>query len=182
MRRYLSIHILYCAVFVGFSAVLITDALSRIPILEPISDSIIDWDFTDIAYNDINRASAVVDDRIVLVNISDPENINRKDIGHLLQKIDAADPKVIGLLVFFSNLNNHEQDSILSTAIREVENLVMVADYIGDSDSIHYSHSDFSLNIDPGLSNLMPGNQGTIRQIVNFKPTPIDTLRSFASQ
>lgn len=179
MSRYFSIHILYCAVFVGFTAIIVTEVLSRIPILEPVSDSIFDWDFTDIAYKDVNKDSVIIDDRIVLVNISDPENMNRQDIGHLLQKIDKEDPKVIGLLVFFSDLNDQEQDSVLSTAISDVDNLVMVVAY---HDSLQYSHPKFSTNIGQGLSNLMPGNQGTMRKIISNKINQTDTLRSFASE
>ena len=182
MKRVFNIHVFFCAVFTAFTAILVTLALSKVPFLEPVSDSVMDWDFTDLAHNEGSKNQEEIDDRIVLVNISEADVLDREGIALLLKEISRHQPKVIGLDVFFSNPQDYLKDSLLTQVISEIKDIVMVARYFPGKDSIEMSHPMFSSNMKQGLANLEYDRQGTIRKIINRGAYQEDTFRSFASE
>ena len=69
------------------------------------------------------RLTGITDPDIVLVNIEDGD---RAFLGKLLFKIDSLKPIVIGINIFFQNEKDMKQDSILITALKKINNDILV--------------------------------------------------------
>lgn len=80
---------------------------------------------TDMYFSHLQNNS--VDTNIVLVNI---EDIDRKSIADLVQKIDSARARVIGLDVFFVNRNDSIGDVALEKAFSRIGNKLIIASFI----------------------------------------------------
>src|SRR5688572_30330902 len=101
--------------------------LGMIPInfyvLNPMKMALKDFDFNDIAYAKLQKGKYdSMERRIVVVNTGD---LDRAEIGFLIEKIKTYQPKVIGLDIFFTDPKEEEpeKDSILREALRKRKNL-----------------------------------------------------------
>src|SRR6187549_880102 len=110
--------------------------LGMIPInfcvLNPMKTALKDFDFNDIAYANLEKGKYdSVDRRIVVVNTGD---LDRAEIGFLIEKVNTYQPKVIGLDIYFTEPKPEEpeNDSILREAFKKTKNLVAVS--VGDWD------------------------------------------------
>lgn len=89
--------------------------LSLIPlntkVLNPIKTALADFDFNDIAYAKLGKNSDTrLDDQIVIVNIG---TADRAAIAAVIEQINSAEPKVIGLDVEFNGAREPESDRLL---------------------------------------------------------------------
>ena len=100
--------------------------------------------------------SPVADTNIVLVNI---EDLGRKDIAGLVDKIYKANPAVIGLDVFFSDTKDSVGDPILNESVRKAADKLVMAGFYDEEDKAFnsdyktfagsvYSHANILTNED----------------------------------
>ena len=97
-----------------------TAALYYIPtnfdFLNPLKQAIGDFDITDAAQAQFRDDSQnTVDTNIVLVNISTQ---NRAGIARMVNRLNAAHPRVLGIDAMFRNPKDEELDSALVQAFR----------------------------------------------------------------
>ncbi len=175
MLRRWNWHILIATLFVFWISFLITRLIEEIPYLEPLSDSVEDFDFSDFAYNDFNRRGTKTDSSIVLVNFGE---IDRIGIADIINKLAVHKPKVVGLNVFFYDRRSPE-DSILRNAIMNLNNVVSVA--AAFEDTLQSSHSYFVEGTTYGVSNITVDTDGTIREFLVEKNYGGEKYESFAA-
>lgn len=146
--------------------------LGMIPInfyvLNPMKMALKDFDFNDIAYAKLEKGkNDSIDRRVVIVNTGE---LDRAELGFLIETVDAYRPKVIGLDIYFEDAKDPVKDSILREAFRKVKNLVGVSVAIpGNHDfSIKKNYFD-DVNTKRGYANLVGEEIGTIRHYSPFE-------------
>jgi len=174
MRFYQLWHIAMSCVFTFLVAFLVTELLQRIKILEPITDNVLDWDFSDFAYADYNPETVEVDTNIVIVNIG---NLKRLDIAKLLNKVNENDPKAIGINILFHEKKNAYEDSLLRSAIKASKNIVMVTTYKNNTDSMFISD-----NVTLGFSEINSDRGGVVRSSISYITLDHASYLSFAAE
>ncbi|MDH5599211.1 MAG: CHASE2 domain-containing protein [Cyclobacteriaceae bacterium] len=102
---------------------------------DPIGQALDDMELTDVVYSQL-REDPLPDSNIVIVNLG---LLPRGLIGKQIEIISKYNPKVIGMDSFFvdEHLDDPEGDSILSHAIANAKNFVMVTKLL-QSDSLYY--------------------------------------------
>ena len=150
--------------------------LSMIPLnfkfLDPIVNALRDFDIYDLYYSQL-RSIPEADTNIVLVNIG---NLSRAEIAHQLHVINAYDPKVVALDIFFWQERDQAADSLLASEFSRVKNLVMVSklDAYNEStdsyDSIKTTINQFNQFAHNGYANLPDDEKGSFRTIRKYKP------------
>ncbi|MEQ9049985.1 MAG: CHASE2 domain-containing protein [Marinoscillum sp.] len=127
-------------VFQSFTAFKVFD------VFDPIGQAFGDMEFTDIVFSQL-RDDPVGDDRIVLVNLS---NLQRGEIGMMLQIISQYNPAVIGIDSFFYTPKEDTLgDMMLMEGMASVEHLVLASKLLPDpvdpaKDTIEYSWELFN--------------------------------------
>ncbi len=158
--------------------------LGSIPInfyvLNPMKTAMKDFDFNDIAYAKLEKGKYdSVDRRIVVVNTGD---LDRAEIGFLIEKISTHQPKVIGLDIFFTEPKEPEKDSILREAFRKTKNLVGVSVGFWEKDSFKIVPNAFDDVIAKrGYANLIGEEVGTIRLFSPFEKVSNEKYPQIAS-
>jgi hypothetical protein len=92
MKYLFSLNTWLAANLIGLVSLLVPKILIQIPYLEPISDSVLEWDFTDLAYRDFDGSTVEVDSNIVLVNFG---YLDRYQIAGLIDRINQHKPAVV---------------------------------------------------------------------------------------
>ena len=96
-------------------------------VFDPVSEAIGDIDLTDYAFNEI-RDEPVADTNIVVINIG---KLSRREIAQQLFIINRYEPAAVGMDIFFyDNKPDTLGDLLLSEALSQVDNLVMVSKLI----------------------------------------------------
>ncbi|VXD16859.1 CHASE2 domain-containing protein [Marinoscillum sp. 108] len=127
-------------VFQSFTAFKVFD------VFDPIGQAFGDMEFTDIVFSQL-RDDPVGDDRVVLVNLS---NLQRGEIGMMLQIISQHNPAVIGIDSFFYTPKEDTLgDMMLMEGMASVEHLVLASKLLPDptdptKDTIEYSWELFN--------------------------------------
>ena len=110
-------------VFQSFTAFKVFD------VFDPIGQAFGDMEFTDIVFSQL-RDDPVGDDRVVLVNLS---NLQRGEIGMMLQIISQYNPAVIGIDSFFYTPKEDTLgDMMLMEGLASVEHLVLASKLLPD--------------------------------------------------
>lgn len=120
---------------------------------------------------------------------------DRLEIAQLIEQIDALQPKVIGLDVFFRNRKEPEIDTILENVLRKCENLtiaaILDAEQRHDNDKYNRCHHNFFVaqkddNFTEGFINLDSDGSSAVQtftpKLFLQKETSLDTLYCFAVQ
>lgn len=113
---------------------------------DPIGDAFDDMEFTDIVFSQL-RDDPVGDDRVILVNLS---NLQRGEIGMMLQIISKYNPACIGIDSFFYTPKDDTLgDMMLMEGMASVEHLVLASKLLPhesdpSKDSILYSWEGFN--------------------------------------
>ncbi len=82
----------------------------------PFNNAFKDFSYLDLYYAEkLNENQGVINQNIILVNI---DRLNRKEIANLLNKLNAQEPRVIGLDVIFRGEKNPAWDSLLAHSHR----------------------------------------------------------------
>ena len=93
--------------------------------LDPVGGALSDMDITDMVFSQFRDESEIgVDTNIVLINIG---LASREEIAFMLDRINAHDPKVIGIDAFFRQPKDSVGDSLLIEAMQNTNNLVLVS-------------------------------------------------------
>ena len=134
---------------------------------DPVKNIITNYNLSDFYFRWHSNTNTEGAAKYILIDISDADKHSRSEIAALLEKIDQAHPKVIGLDIFFpaaSNMQQSENDSLLHVLQRIQSPLVTVSllDPV-TQDSCTYESSFFipllqeKQNIVEGLANF-PNN------------------------
>ncbi len=107
-----------------------------------------------------------VDTNIVLVNI---EDIDRQSIAALIQKIDSAGPRVIGMDVFFVDRNDSLGDPALKKVFNTVGNKLVLSVFINPETKLPDEKYKYFKNVIYGHANL-PNNENNTNVIRWFNP------------
>lgn len=90
--------------------------------LNPIKLGLKDFDFNDISYSKLGKASKTpIDKRIVIINIGQAD---REGLSMMIDKVGAMKPKVMALDVLFYEQKDPYQDSLLSETFKRNKNLI----------------------------------------------------------
>ena len=179
MKRFIDRHILIATLFIPLFAAGTTLLLSKIPFLDPITDSVVDFDFTDFAYSDIEEREFEIDTNLVIVNIS---TLGRGDLARLIDSVNYHEPATVGIDVFFPVPKVPETDSVLIQALNRSPNRVMVAG-IDNMDGLISSDSMFLHGGHIGVSSFRFEVDNHIRRFKSrFALNPTDTLLGFDIQ
>ena len=137
-------------------------------VLNPMKLALKDFDFNDIAYAKAHKDDSIkIDRRIVIVNTGD---LDRAQLGFLIEAVNAYKPRVIGLDIYFEGEREPEKDSILREAFRKTKNLVAVS--VADTFDHHIKMREnyFDDVLDKrGYANLVGEDIGTIRYYAPFE-------------
>ncbi len=143
--------------------------------LDPFSYGVKDYDFTDIVYSRFRKNAAQLDDRIVIVNTGRPD---RALIASMIHRINAAQPRVIGVDILFSDRKTYETDSILQSVLKEAGNVVLASQLINYREDLGKFEAEtgvdtfFSHYTRTGYSNFPSSATKTIRF---FSPKELTT-------
>lgn len=154
--------------------------LGMIPInfyvLNPMKIALKDFDFNDVSYAKLEKGKDVQNDRrIVIVNTG---QLNRAELGFLIEKVSTYQPKVIGLDIYFEDAKDPVNDSILRETFKKVKNIVGVSVAVPEKQDFSIRKNYFDdVNVNRGYANLVGEDIGTIRyyspfEIVNGKKYP----------
>jgi CHASE2 domain-containing sensor protein len=134
--------------------------------LDPISQALGDFQFTDLYYSQFQSKRTDIDTNIVLINVG--EN-NRAAIAEQLEVIQSFKPKVIGLDVTFIEQKDPTIDSLLKHALHGKIPVMMTENIVyneQDNDaqfSIESSHPYFAKQNDEGYGNFLAEEGNTVR-------------------
>jgi CHASE2 domain-containing sensor protein len=138
-------------------------------VLNPMKMALKDFDFNDIRYAKAHKDEGIpIDRRIVVVNTGD---LDRAQLGFLIEKVNEYNPKVIGLDIFFDGPREPGKDSILKSVFARTKNLVAVSvSYPTEHGEIKIRENYFdSVLPKRGYANLVAEDVGTIRYYAPFE-------------
>jgi len=154
-------------IFATLSVFIFLFLLGMIPInfyvLNPMKMALKDFDFNDIAFSKLHKDDDIkMDSNITIVNTG---NLDRAELGFLIEKVSSYGPKVIGVDIFFEGEKEPEKDSILREAFRKTKNLVAVSVAEPDEHGKVIIKPNYFDDVLPkrGYANLIGEKVGTIR-------------------
>ena len=153
-------------------------------VLNPIKLGLKDFDFNDMSYSKLGKASTTpIDSNIVIINIGQAD---REGIALLIDKAASYKPKAMGLDVVFDGPRDPHKDSLLEETIKRNENLVMAAKYGVDSADKLVAGGNYFLHKGNhvGYVNFPNDDKETVRTYYPFKKDDHDkniVLPSFSS-
>ena len=154
---------------------------------DPVSNALTDFDTYDIVFSKM-RPSVVPDTSIVIVNAG---FLSRRQIAKQIERIEKENPKVIGIDLLFSETENNEDDSLLTSVIARYDNCILVNQMSAFNESTERFDSlalpDLHLKnkIKYGFANLPTSGDESRRTVRSFIPFALargDTLQSFATR
>ena len=161
-------------IFATLSVFVFLILLGMIPVnfyvLNPMKMALKDFDFNDIAYAEGHKGESETDSierRVVIVNTG---QLDRAELGFLIEKVSAYKPKVIGLDIYFEEERDPVKDSILREAFRKTKNLAAVS--VGYWEEDHFKivpHHFDDVIAKRGYANLIGEVIGTIRSYSPFE-------------
>ncbi len=168
--------------------------VSLLPIKEfgwmvPMSEALKDFSMNDLVYSQFHPEMPP-DTNIVIVNIG---RIPRNEVAAVLRRVNAANPKVIGIDAFFRSEKDPALDTPLVNALKEAGRRVVLVDELWDAQekggklvfgSMRTSHPKFNQWVQNGYANI--GNDDnspkTIRFISPWQKVGNDSIFSFSIQ
>lgn len=149
-------------------------------VLNPLKQSLKDFDFTDMVYSKLGTNALVgIDNRIVIVNIG---NADRAGIAGLIEKTASYDPKIIGLDVTFDGPRDPAADSLLSEVVRNTPNLVLANQIFYPDKKTKVVENGFfgSVSHKQGFVNMVSKDQQSVRLFLPFEMVEEKKYKSFA--
>ncbi len=185
-KKWFNIHAFNITVIIFLIIALASFIYLNIHFLDPLGHSLKDYEVTDIVYSQFRDKEIELEERIVLVNIGNPD---RAQISGMLDRILAANPRVIGLDVFFSGEKEALEDSMLQASIKRGAGKIVLAtalqDYNEDLelfDNVSVDDSIFSNYARVGFANFPANPTRTIRYFSSTEQGPDGPIRSFATE
>ena len=116
---------IFATIWVFIFIVVLGSIPLNLGVLNPIKLGLKDFDFNDMSYSKLGKASTTpIDSNIVIINIGQAD---REGIALLIDKAASYKPKAMGLDVVFDGPRDPHKDSLLEETIKRNENLVMAA-------------------------------------------------------
>ena len=134
--------------------------------LDPFNKGLKDYEVTDIVYSKLRDEQIELDNRIVLVNTGQP---NRDTLALMLNRIIAAQPRVIGVDLLLSDRKNARTDSLLQASIKSFSNIVLGTRLEGFNEDLQQFEAEvdcdtfFCDHAYPGFTNFPANETKTIR-------------------
>ena len=159
-------------IFATISVFIFLILLGMIPInfyvLNPMKMALKDFDFNDITYAKLHKGEGELNDkRIVIVNTG---QLDRAELGFLIEKVNSYNPKVIGLDIYFEGEKEPDKDSILREAFKKTKNLVAVSVAVPEKHGFSINKNNFDDVLSKrGYANLIGEEIGTIRYYSPFE-------------
>lgn len=149
-------------------------------VLNPLKQSLKDFDFTDMVYSKLGTSALVgIDERIVIVNIG---NADRTGLAGLIEKTASYHPKVMGLDVTFEGPRDPTADSLLSDVIKNTPNLVIANQILYPDKKAKVVENGFfgSVSHKQGFVNMVSKDQQSVRLFLPFETVDGKKYKSFA--
>ncbi len=189
-------HIL-CTLFIfAMLALFQVVEIPKTDLVDPVGKTFEDFDATDVIFSKIRKYKSkdkeiVINDEksdtnIVIVNFGER---SRGEIAQMLQIVNSYNPAVIGVDAFFKkpkfsedsieNIFLKREDSLLSAACQQIDNLVFVSKLLFDDSTttfqgIQKSHPMFSNYVEMGYANLITaGTEKEQKTCRTFDPQEI---------
>lgn len=121
-----------------------------------ISNTVKDINLNDMYFSSV--ANNMVDTNIIVINI---EDINRKGIADLLNKISDANPRVIGLDVFFSIHNKTEHDEYVKNTLHRLRDKLVIAVNYDKEGNLDQNFWQFDHTYNIGHAGILTNEQNT---------------------
>jgi CHASE2 domain-containing sensor protein len=185
-KKWFNLHAFNITIIIFLIIALASFIYLNIHFLDPLGHSLKDYEVTDIVYSQFRDNEVKLEDRIVLVNIGNPD---RTQISSMLDRILAANPRVIGLDVFLSDEKEALSDSMLQASIKRGEDKIVLATALQDYDEdlgifkiVSVDDSMFSNYARVGFANFPANPTKTIRYFSSSELGPNGPVRSFATE
>ncbi len=168
MKRFFHKDVLFSTLFVFLVMYILKLFIFNIHFLDPIANSLKDFEFTDIYYSRLkDKDKSALDTNIVIVNIA---YNSREEIAKQIRALQQYQPKVIGIDATFEEARGTGPDSLLVAVLKNSDNIVL-ASYFGydkeegeDINKYVRSAEKFSSNAREGFVNFPSlESQSTIR-------------------
>lgn len=178
-RPFPAIVTIFVFVFIGILSLI----RLNLHFLDPVNYGVKDYDLTDIVYSQFRNRQVAIDERIVIVNIGHPD---RATIAAMLARIAAAQPKAIGMDVFFEDRQSPAVDSALQAALKGADNIVISSKLQHFREDQQYFESGsgidtfFSHYARTGYANFPSSDARTVRFFSPQEATQSGTETSFA--
>ena len=170
-------------IFATVSVFLVMGLFVFIPLnihfFDPIKLALTDLDLNDLSYSALkSHGTNAMDDKIVIVNI---KQAGRDTIGAVINKLNRANTRAVGLDVLFLTQKDSASDQQLATAIRHTDNIVLSDKLNWEKDSLYHSvyFGPYSLHI--GYVNFIGEEGGSIREFSPFETWKDSVNKSFAA-
>jgi len=166
-----------------FSVFLVMGLLTLIPlnlhVLDPLQMALTDISFNDLSFAELKRhRDNPMDEKIVIVNIG---NADRATIAAVVNKIDEAQPKAIGLDVLFLAPKEPLGDSLLAKAIAQTPGIVLSNKLEFENDTAGTENYFREYSNHGGYVNFVGEKLGVIRYFSPFEKWKDSVNYSFAA-
>ncbi len=184
MKYFFHRDVLLSVLFVFLITFLLKLLVFNVEFLNPFSNALKDFKFTDIYYSRLKPdQSSMPDTNVVVVNIG---HNSREEIARQVEIINRFNPEVVAIDATFEQPRSPEEDSLLKVVIGKYDNIVLASYFISDQDGLKklvQSAEKFRSKAKEGFANFPSTlNQKTIRSFVpkvNYKG---EEVLSFSSQ
>ena len=164
-----------CLLLSGILGGLLSFLVVNMTVFNPFIKVLKDFSFLDVYYAENLGDNKAINSDIALINI---EHRNRFELALLLEKINADNPKVVGVDALFKDLKEPFADSLLAAQLKSDK---VIQAYIIDSDSLIFSHKYFQSK-QKGFASLNFNNISVIREFIGVHTIDNVNHNSIASQ
>ncbi len=169
-------------IFATISVFLVMGLLTLIPInlhvLDPLKLALTDISFNDLSFSELKtHRNNAMDDKIVIVNIG---NASRTEIATVINKVNEAQPKSIGLDILFLEAKEGPGDSALFAAIKKAPGIVLANKLEFDNKKGRQDNYFQASSRHGGFVNFVGEKQGVIRYFSPFEEWKDSVNSSFA--
>lgn len=131
---------IYCSLFVGFLLAMVNLIPIDHELTDPFGDALGDFEITDLAFTHLRTEEPAADTNITIVNTG---TLERAELAEVIRKINSHKPAVIGFNEIIKKSEDYFGDSLLSAALRDVDNIVYTSKLSNyDAESKEYKKLD----------------------------------------
>jgi CHASE2 domain-containing sensor protein len=139
--------------------------------LDPFNNGIKDYEITDIVYSYLDEQPKYEENQVYIINSGQPDRLK---LAQLVNKLDSAGAKVIGLDFFFESLRGNRADTLLQESFQKGTPVVLACELF----DLEQGDESFegTIGVDPFFSDY--ANLG----FVNYPANETRTIRLFSPQ
>lgn len=153
--------------------------------LDPFNNGLKEYETIDIVYAYLSQRPKYYENRIVLVNCGKPD---RGRLAALVERLHAAEAKVIGIDLFFDEIRKTATDTALQQALEKAGNIVLAAKLseqnaqFDEFEELIGVHPFFDRNVELGYVNFPANETKTIRLFSPYERVNGDWHPAFSTQ